>query len=379
MITITDPAQCSGCGACASACPVRAISMEADRKGFLYPKADPSICVGCGKCEALCPISNAGGIRPETPMAYGAWSAREEIRSGSSSGGAFTEIAAEVLRQGGIVFGAAFDEDLSVRHIGVETEADLEKLRGSKYVQSTIGTAYLDAKKHLTAGRIVLFTGTPCQIAGLYRFLGREYENLHTQDIICHGVPAPAVWRAYIEYLETAAASRMRTAGFRHKKYGWKNYSVRCSFSNGTSYVKRHSDDLYMQSFHRDLCLRPSCYRCAFKTTARISDITLADFWGVEKVCPEIDDDRGVSLVILHSLRGRALFHRAEGALCFREADLEEAVKYNSAMTRSVPVSADRDAFMECVLENGFCGKAQRFLRPPLKSRIKKALKKLIR
>ena len=226
---------------------------------------------------------------------------------------------------------------------------------------------------------IFFFGGNGIYFLSYNSFLGREYENLYTQDIICHGVPAPAVWRAYIEYRETAAASRMRTAAFRHKKYGWKNYSVRCSFSNGTSYVKRHSDDLYMQSFHRDLCLRPSCYRCAFKTTARISDITLADFWGVEKVCPEIDDDRGVSLVILHSPRGRALFHRAEGALCFRKADLEEAVKYNSAMTRSVPVSADRDAFMECVLKNGFCGKAQRFLRPPLKSRIKKALKKLIR
>ena len=379
MIKIESLARCTGCSCCAGACPVKAISMQADREGFLYPKIDVDICVNCNQCEMVCPVSHISEIRTENPVAFAAWTKRTGVRSNSSSGGIFTEIATEILRQGGIVFGASFDEHFSVRHIGIETESDLDRLRGSKYVQSEIGMAYFDARKYLIAGRTVLFTGTPCQVAGLYRFLGKEYGNLYTQDIICHGVPSPLVWQTYIKHREDIASAKMCKAGFRNKKYGWRISSIQCIFSNKTEYIQKHTNDLYMQSFHHNLCLRPSCYQCAFKTKNRISDITLADFWGVEKVCPEMDDDKGTSLVILHSSRGKELFQRIAGTLHCREVELEDAIRYNTAMTQSATLSADRNAFIKCVIENGFHKQTKRFLRIPVKNRIRKVIKKIIR
>ena len=379
MIKIESRARCTGCGACASACPVNAISMEADEEGFLYPNVDVSICVNCGKCDKMCPVADIHQVNTGNPAAYAAQTTNDGIRQNSSSGGVFTEIATQILQQGGVVFGAAFDEKFSVRHFRAETEADLEKIRGSKYVQSTIGTAYLDAKKCLDAGRTVLFTGTPCQISGLYRFLGREYPNLYTQDIICHGVPAPIVWQKYIERLEVNAASKVCSVCFRNKQLGWRAYRVILGFSNGMQYAKSTSDDLYMRSFLRNLCLRPSCYQCAFKTKHRVSDITLADFWGIENICPDMNDNKGTSLVLLHSSKGHKLFQRASENMKYTEVDFDDAIQYNQSMIQSVPVNADREAFMECILEDGFQKKTLHFLRAPLISQIKRALKTVMR
>lgn len=380
MLAINDLSKCCGCGTCRDICPVKAIYLCTDEDGFMYPKVDNEKCIACGKCKKLCPVSGVVKRRNNSNRirAYAAYTKNEEIRKSSSSGGIFTEIAAYILKNGGVVFGAAFDEKFKVIHIGIDRIEHLERLRGSKYVQSEIRNTYIQAKEYLDTGRIVLFTGTPCQIGGLYNFLNRDYENLYTQDIICHGVPSPLVWQKYIEYREAKAAAKLRRTFFRHKKYGWKKYSVQFEFTNCTEYLHPLTEDLYMRSYLRNLTLRPSCYSCAFKTKHRSSDFTLADFWGVEKICPGMDDDRGTSLVILHSEKAHTLFESIKSNVIYRNVDVDEAVKYNSAMLTSVPQNADRAKFFESIRNRGFWG-VSKFIRIPLSQKLRKTIKTLLK
>ena len=347
MIDIKTKNDCSGCGACRDICPVGAINLVADDEGFLYPRIHTEECIKCGKCDRICPINNRRKevVNCHRMIAYAAQTKDEYIRQNSSSGGIFTEIASYIINNGGVVFGAAFDETFKVIHIGVENIADLDRLRGSKYVQSEIGNTYVQAKTHLESGRMVLFTGTPCQIAGLYSYLGKNYDSLYTQDIICHGVPSPMIWKKYIEFREKKAAAKLRRTFFRHKKYGWKMFSVQFEFTNCTEYIQILSEDLYMRSFLRNLTLRPSCYSCAFKTKQRPSDFTLADFWGIDKMMPDFHDDIGVSLVITQTEKGKKLFNSISKETIFVEADLAIAAKHNTAIVESVQLNEERKTF----------------------------------
>ncbi len=380
MITITDKSMCSGCGACRDSCALGAISLQPDEEGFLYPVVDEDKCVKCGKCVKICPVLHPEDTKAKAgmPVAYAAQTRNEAVRLKSSSGGIFTELATCILRQGGVVFGAAFDEQMQLRHIGIESEEDLDKLRGSKYVQSRIGSAYKECKTYLRAGRLVLFTGTPCQIGGLHRFLNREYDNLCTQDIICHGVPAPVVWKKYVAWREKIAASHAISTSFRNKEYGWKMFSLSFRFANNRTYIKNLQQDLYMRSFLRNMSLRPSCYNCAFKTRNRVSDITLADFWRVEKVRPDMDDDKGTSLVILHSERGRRLFESVRENLQWEEVNFEDSIQYNSAMTQSVPLNAHRNTFVSMVVEHDFPSAARQYLRVSWKDWAKITIRSIL-
>ena len=307
--------------------------MISDEEGFWYPQVDKEKCIDCGLCEKVCPIIykwQPDDSRTTTAMA--AINLNEEIRLKSSSGGIFTLIAEEIIHQGGVVFGAAFADDFrSVHHICVDNTDDLEKLRGSKYVQSKIGDTYKQAKYYLDSGRKVLFTGTPCQIGGLYSYLRRPYENLFTQDIICHGVPSPMVWEKYVENREKKAASSTQRMFFRHKKYGWKTFAVLFEFSNNTAYVKSLQEDSFMKAFLSNSCLRPSCHHCSFRNPIRQADITLADFWGIHEVFPEFDDDKGTSLVLIHSDRGQSLFDSIQTKVTNRIVELSIVAKYNPA------------------------------------------------
>lgn len=379
MLEIIDKTKCSGCSACRDVCPNRSIIMVADDEGFLYPHIDVQTCVKCGQCVKVCPIlSKTENKTDKIITAYGAQTRNDDILDQSSSGGIFSEIATYVLEQNGVVFGAAFDEEFRVRHIAVEQIEHLQKLRGSKYVQSEIGDCYTRAEAYLKEGRLVLFTGTPCQIGGLISFIGKEYDNLITQDIICHGVPSPMVWRKYIEYREDKATSRTENVFFRHKKHGWKRYSMRFKFASGTEYIQPLSEDLYMRSFLKNLTLRPSCYDCSFKTKHRQSDFTLADFWGVEYVYPKMYDNKGISLVILHTPKAYDLFMRIQGQLNAKVVDLEKAIQYNSAMIRSVPRNPQRESFLKTIQKEGF-GSANKYLRTPLLQRIKRIIRSIIK
>ena len=377
MQKIIDTKRCTGCHACFDACPKGCISMESDKEGFLRPVIDEKTCISCGKCQSVCPVIKEKAEKP-APKAYAVKSLIEDVRAESSSGGVFSLLAEAVLEKGGVVFGAAFDENFSVHHIYIENQEDLYKLRGSKYVQSRIGNAYKEAKQFLEAGRQVLFSGTPCQIAGLRAFLGREYENLILQDIICHGVPSPKVWEMYKAYREEKTGSKIKKVSFREKESGWKTSSVSIQFANGETYIENLQKDIYMKAFLRNLDLRKSCYACHEKTVGRQSDITLADFWGIEKVMPEMDDDRGTSLVLIHSEKGETLFSALRDKMNMHEVEINEAIRHNSAAYKSVEKPIKRAAFLKNVTAENFTETVEKHLKKGYAVRFLEKIKRTV-
>ncbi len=353
MINITQKHTCCGCQGCAQICPRNCIRMQCDEEGFWYPVVDKERCISCGLCEKVCPVINSKEIQKETPVAYAAQCTQEHIREISSSGGIFSVLAEHILAQNGTVYGAVL-ENQAVKHIRVADSSDLGMLRGSKYVQSNIGNTYLEAKQDLNDNKLVLFSGTPCQIEGLLYFLGKEYPNLICMDFICHGVPSPTVWKRYVSYREEKANARMVNAFFRRKHYGWKSFTMQFVFDNGTEEVQMHNDDLYMHAFLHDLSLRPSCYQCSFKKLNRISDITVADFWGINKVSPKMNDDKGTSLVILHSQKGKEIFSKICSSLLYQQVDFHDSIKGNYVISQSAKQPHTRDAFLQQVQEAPF-------------------------
>lgn len=369
-------AACSGCHACISICPQNCIRMSADGEGFLYPEIDKARCAHCGLCGKICPsVSVSTNETATQPSAYAAYNLDEDILEKSSSGGIFTLIAEQVLDLQGVVFGACFDETFRIVHGFTESKDELGKFRGSKYAQSDIGSSYGQAKTFLDRGRLVLFTGTPCQIGGFKAFLGGDRDNLLTQDLICHGAPSPDVWRRYVAFREKCAQSSTRKISFRQKNFGWKRYSVSFSFENETEYLRVHREDLYMKLFLRDICLRPSCYRCSFKTLHRQSDITLADFWGIEAVLPEMYNEKGVSLIITNSRKGEDLFDRVKPKTRFMKTDIDQAIQYNPAAIRSAVPHPKREEFFANIRSKSLEELAVMYCKTRLRHRVKSWLK----
>lgn len=343
MLDIKNKSLCSGCGACKNICPKSAIEMVEDNERFIYPKINTQDCINCGLCEKVCPILNPKEEESELPKAYAAYNKEDKIRSQSSSGGIFTEISKVIIKNYGVVFGAVFDEEFNVVHDEVTTESDLEKIRGSKYIQSDINETYKKAKKYLTEGKKVLFTGTPCQIEGLYAFLNKEYENLYTQDLICHGVPSKKVWVKYLEFRKKLDKGILQKVNFRNKENkGWSNYQL--SFTYGDKIINiNHNEDLYMKLFLKDVALRPSCYECKFKKKRRRADITLADFWGINNVIPGMNDEKGTSLVIVHSKKGEKLLSSISNNIKCELVDFEMAIGHNKSMIKSANIENRRE------------------------------------
>lgn len=323
-------ASCTGCSACASVCPKNAISMVLDDAGFLHPSVDNNRCVDCKLCEKACPVLNNPAVSENTE-AYGAYAKDSSLLNGSSSGAIFPILAKYILSRGGVVFGAAFDEDFTVKHIGIETVDELPKLCSSKYVQSEIGQTFREAKAALDAGRLVYFSGTPCQIAGLKAYLKKDYENLITQDLVCHSAPSPKVWEDYKQALEESHGGKMTEFSFRHKETGWEGYYIRAEFDNGSTFLQKAGENPYQRGFIKGLYSRPSCYTCAFKGVERCSDITLADFWGVKNILPEAYHPMGTSLVLLHSEKARKLFQEISSEIQSFSADANAALVFNQA------------------------------------------------
>ena len=303
----------------------------------------------------------------------------KEVRLKSSSGGVFGLLAEDVLAQGGAVFGAAFDKDFAVRHICAPNAGELPLLFGSKYVQSDTTGLFETVKQFLDSDRQVLFSGTPCQVAGLKKSLGKNYPNLLTVDLVCHGVPSPAAWQKYLDFTKKKYSAEPCSVNFRSKVSGWKKFSVEILFKNGKTMREGVADNLYMKAFLRNLSLRPSCYNCPFKGLERVSDITLADFWGVEHVCPDLDDGLGTSLVLVNSKRGLSSFEKLGSRVRVTETDASEAVKYNSAAVKSVARPENRDEFFRILQCCGFGKEMHRFLAEPFFVRVKKSLKKTVK
>lgn len=347
MINIIEKHNCAGCHACANICPKHCISMGNDSDGFVYPSVNLECCIDCGLCEKVCPILNKQTINNQ-PEAFACYNNNEQVRIESSSGGVFTLVAEKILDNGGVVFGVSLDKDLTAVHSFVESKDQLSKFRGSKYMQSKIGKAYNQAETFLKQNRQVLFTGTPCQIAALKSYLKRDYENLFCIDIICHGVPSQKVWKKYILHHEKRTGAKVVEAGFRNKNKGWKLFSMSLSFDNSSQYTETLDKDLYMKAFLKNVSLRPSCYNCNFKTLNRQSDITLADFWGIQIVLPELDDDKGTSLVLINSDKGNSMFDSIKDSISCKSVDINKAViPHNTAAVGSVHKNPNREKFFE--------------------------------
>lgn len=353
MIEITDKKLCSGCSACANVCPKNCISMVADEKGFLYPSVDKSLCVNCGLCDKTCPILNSKPIE-ENKVAYAAYNTDDKTRIVSSSGGLFGCIANEILSRNGVVFGAAYADDFkSIKHIGIERKEDLPKLYGSKYLQSEIGYSYKTVKEYLKAGREVLFVGTSCQISGLKAYLGKNYENLLTIDVICHGSPSPLIWKEYATAKETEFGSKIIAADFRNKRFGWKKSVLLLLFANGKEYCELGGKTEYVKGFLMNLYLRESCYKCQCKGEYVLSDISLGDFWGIESVLPDFSDNKGASAVILNTEKGKVFFNDIRNNLVTEQVTYNDVLKGNSALLQSVQKPNKSDKFWEIYQTNG--------------------------
>lgn len=331
MAIITDKEKCCGCGSCSAVCPQGCITMQPDKEGFMHPRIDTQRCTGCQACRTACPVLHMPRRLP-VQGTYSAYSRDEAVRRESSSGGIFTELARRVLDNGGVVFGAAFDGAFCVKHICIERRQALYKLRASKYVQSTTGGTYRQARTLLEQGRLVLYSGTPCQIAGLRAYLKKDYENLITQSMICHGVPSPKVWKKYLDFI--AGEDTVQGVQFRNKETGWKKYRLKI-VKKGGAYSATVWEDPYMKAFVRNLALRPSCGACAFKGYKQTADVTLADYWGAEQLEPELDDDKGLSLVFIHSEKGQRLFESLHDAIAWKPADMHKAVLFNQSLVKA--------------------------------------------
>lgn len=341
------PQKCNGCSVCEKVCNVKAIKMKTTEKGFLYPIIDKEKCVECRMCENRCPILNEIKKRECYTKTYVAYNINEEERIKSSSGGIFILLAKKVIQKNGVVFGAYLDEKQKVKHGYAEKEEELAKFMGSKYVQSEIGDTYREVQSFLKEGRYVLFSGTPCQNAGLKSFLGKEYNKLYMQDIICHGVPSPLVWEKYKEYREKIDNDIPEKISFRNKDEGWKLFNMKFEYKNQNTYKQNQNKDLFMRAFLKNTILRDSCYDCAFKTEDRLSDITLGDYWGIENVHPELDDNKGSSVVIINSEKGQLLFDEIKEELFYKESDYEMIKKCNPALISSVKKDPNREKFFE--------------------------------
>lgn len=367
---------CCGCYACYNSCPKNCIEMEADEEGFAYPRINKEKCVNCGACEHLCPgeTQNKGSFL----NAFAVNALSENIRRNSSSGGIFSLLAEWIIEQGGIVFGAIFDKNMRLVHGKAETLDELSRMRGSKYLQSTVGYSYQQAKKELETNRLVYFSGTPCQISGFKAFLKKDYVNLICQDIACMGVPSPALLKKYLEYEKKRTGFAINKISFRDKSSGWKNYSVKQSFSNGKIKTELAYDNLYMKAFRSKQLLRPSCYSCRVKGIKREADITLADFWGIEHVLPKIDDDKGTSLVLVHTEKGSNIFSKIKTKLHMELVDVEKAVLYNTALVCSANKPEKREGFMRDLEQIDFKKAVLRWCGDPLILSLKIKIARLI-
>ena len=377
MISIKDKKNCCGCSACASICPKQCITMTEDNEGFLYPQVNEDVCINCGLCEKVCnelyPYEKSEPIH-----VFAAINKDEDIRLRSSSGGIFYLLAKKTIREGGVVFGARFDESWQVYIDYAEDLDGVEAFLGSKYVQARIGDAYKEAKHFLTQGRKVLFSGTPCQVAGLHKYLRKSYENLLSVDFVCHGTPSPKVWRMYLDEVVNEIRN-IRSIGFRSKEKGWKNFSFNLRYNQSErtiSMLSSHLDNPFMKAFLHDIILRPSCYECKAKECSSKSDITLADFWGINTVFPEFDDNKGTSLIFVNSIAGEKIFTTLD--IESKETNYTKIKPLNPACYKSSTKHPKREVFFEKLDNYNLIQLIDDCTKGSIKQQLKRIVKQIV-
>ena len=386
MINIIKKEDCVGCNGCLQICPKRCIAMQEDEQGFLYPEVDAEQCINCGLCEKVCPVINQ--YEPTEPLyAYAAKNVDTNIQNTSSSGGVFYALTEKVINGGGLVVGARFNENWEVVHDYSETLEGVRKFQRSKYVQSKIGDPYIKAREFLNQDRKVLFSGTPCQIAGLKRFLRKDYvERLIAVDIACHGVPSPKIWLEYLDEITSSMSlskDSISQINFRDKRYGWDKYGMSITFekkSKSEEYFSPMHQNIYRQGFLKNLYLRPSCYACPAKCGKSQSDLTLADFWGINNFYIELYNEGYYSLVLSKTEGGdRELKDLTQ--FCKSEVSYEKAIKGNPALVSSSTYPHYYKDFWQKYISKGISGLKEiiKRMRPSFFERLKSKIMKIIK
>lgn len=352
MINIQDKSKCCGCCACVDVCAHQAISLKTDIEGFWYPVVDETKCVDCGLCNKVCPELNIADLKkndyPQPAHTIAAINKKMSVRWDSTSGGAFSALADAMYEEGGYVSGAIYNEDFSVRNFISNNPDDLKKLRSSKYLQSKAEGIYKEIRDLLRKGEKVLACGTPCQMAALRSFLRKDYENLIIVDFICRGVNSPKVYRKYLDSLERKFGGKVVYVKAKNKELGWRNLTRKVVFDNGKSYYGVHMQDDFRRGYHTNVYCRPSCYSCQYKSFPRMADITIADYWGIEKVDPNMDNNIGTSMILLNSNKGIAYFEKVKDKLEWEETKFESILPGNIALSKPIePAKIDRKTFFE--------------------------------
>lgn len=381
MIDIVGKNMCTGCGACNNICPKNSISMLEDEEGFLYPNINKNSCIKCNMCEKVCPVLNRidETNNYKKPYVYAAWSLDEKVRFNSTSGGIFTELAKGILSDNGYVVGARYNKKNIVEHYIIDKIKHIAILRQSKYIQSNIGLIFKDVRDLLDRGNKVLFVGSPCEVSGLLNFLRRKYENLIVVDFVCRGTNSPKVYRKYLNSLENKYKSKVKKVWFKNKTYGWNRFSTKIIFENGKHYIKDRYNDSFMRGYiEHNLYMRRCCENCMYKSLPRISDITLADFWGIGNSSPKLDEDKGTSLVIINSDKGKKLFEDIGDSIFSKKSSMEVALKGNHCILNSIKANPRRTEFFEEIDNTPFEKLIKRYCGSVIISNIKRKTNVLI-
>lgn len=386
MIQIVDKSKCCGCNACGDICPKNAITFQIDIEGFWYPKVDMGLCIDCGLCEKVCPELHISELKkndyPYPSHTIAAIHKRMDIRWESTSGGAFSALADGMYEQGGYVSGAIYQEDFSVHNFISNNPDDLSKLRSSKYLQSNAEGLYREIRGLLRKGEKVLACGTPCQMAALRSFLRKDYDNLIIVDFICRGVNSPKVYRKYLDSLERKYEGKVVYVKAKNKELGWRNLTRKVVFDNGKEYYGILMQDDFRRGYHTNVFCRPSCYTCQYKGFPRMADITIADYWGIENVDKNLDNNIGTSLILLNSKKGEAYFEQIKDKLEWEETAFESILPGNVALTTPIaPAKIDRKSFFEDLDQGTFEQVVAKYFplratrKPSSKRRVKDAMK----
>lgn len=346
MNTISDVKknECTGCLACYNVCPKKAIEIIQDEKGFYFPQIDKKKCINCGICYKTCPSLNKKKYNEECSNIIAAWSKNEEERKKSTSGGISFLISKKFIENGGIVYGSIIDDNYKIIHKRIENDTDLEKMRGSKYVQSNIGDTFCMVKKDLKEGKKVLFTGTPCQISGLKSYLKKEYENIFLIDIICHGTPSPMIFEKYIHFIMDKYHEHgiIKQINFRYKKPNWEKFSMNIVFSDGFTYNQDMYHDYFLRSFLENYITRECCHSCIYTSLNRCGDITLADFWSyISNNYKYRNNNKGINLVLINNLKGEQLIKLIDNEIISIKKSKKDALRSNKCLYS--PYSANKD------------------------------------
>jgi coenzyme F420-reducing hydrogenase beta subunit len=381
MVQIENKADCCGCTACCAICNRKALRMEADSEGFYYPVGDISKCNDCGVCEKVCPISNHKNLDKKPLAIYGAKNKIREKQYKSSSGGVFMELAEYIISRNGIVFGATYSDSFEVKHQKAITVEECLAFRGSKYVQSNLLETFREVKQCLEESKPVLFSGTPCQIAGLRNYLRKQYDNLITVDLICHQVPSPLIFNEYIKHIENKFGKTIKSINMKDKEKGWGQQKTRIIFQDDTMIFNKKESNLWQKIYYSLLVTRPSCHECKFANLQRPGDITIGDYVFIEKHFPDFHDKNGVSVVLINNDKGFFYFKQAEDKFYLLPTTAEQSSQ--PMLEHSFPESPRRSRFWQDYYNHGFTYTINKYFRDDSPSlilivtrKIKKILKK---